>query len=254
MRAKLVVGLAVALAGCVSSPAVSEFHADVRLRADANVAAVTSELPFFPSPEERDCGPSALATALACSGVPASPDDLREELFSRERGGTPASALVRAARRRHVFALVREKWYLDDLEAWIRAGVAPIICISTEPFSPGFHFVLLKGYDEQGRTVLFQDQGRKDATMSMDELFPRWCAASGWAVVVCSPSIVLPRGECGLTARELGALGWLAEQQGDLFAARRHYRSALARDPGFESVAHNLANVERALAGRSPER
>jgi hypothetical protein len=72
-----------------------------------------------------------------------------------------------------------------------------------------------------------------------------WCAARGWALVVCSPTIQLPADQAGLTAQELGAMAWLAEEQGELAAARRHYRAALTIDPKFTAAARNLHDLER---------
>ena len=108
-----------------------------------------------------------------------------------------------------------------------------------------FHYVVLTGYDDARRVFLFQDNGARDQTISYDSFFPRWCEARGWALVVCDPSIVNP--PTTLEAKEYGALGWLAEEKGDLVAARRHYRSALAKDPRFTVARQNLENVERKL-------
>jgi hypothetical protein len=244
MRALIAVAL-VALAGC----ALPTDPAAVRegIARDPSRAAAVENLPHVPSPRGDDCGASALATALAAAGAPRSLDEVRAAVLDPARGGAPASSLVRYARAQSVFALARETWYLDDLKEWVRAGVAPIVAIWVAPGT--YHYVLLTGFDDERRVVLLRDQLGPEMAMSYGDFFPRWCDAHAWALVVASPSIELPP-SVPLTARELGALGWLAEKSGDLKAARRHYRAALERDPGMAAAANNLANVEKALATR----
>jgi predicted double-glycine peptidase len=251
-RARRLVALSLlALAGCAIAPEPAELRASIEQSPPSTRRGAVRGLRWVASSREDDCGPCALGTVLAAAGTEATLDSLRAQVYDPARGGAPASALVRAARDRDLFALVRESWYLDDLKSVIRAGVAPIVLLEASPLAPGrFHYVVLKGYDDDRRALLVQDQETSEYALSYDSFFPRWCLANGWALVVCSPSIVLPPDQMGLRARELGALGWLAEMRGDLESARRHYRAALLKDPDFESVAHNLANVERALATR----
>lgn len=255
IAAAAALALALAGAGC-RGPDPCEVRAGIERRAAGGDgrAALVRDLPFIETGEADDCGAAALATVLAAAGEPRDPAEVRRAIFEPARGGAPTSALVRYARAQGVFALVRERWTLDDLKAWIRAGVAPIALVAAGRAFPGrYHYVLLEGYDDEARVLLVQDQKDPDAAIPYDEFFPRWCEARGFALVVCSPGIRLPPGEAGLDAHELGALGWLAEKRGDLESARRHYEAALARDPGFRAAAHNLGNVERALARRRAE-
>jgi hypothetical protein len=244
--------IALALAcGCAATPDPAEVRARIESSPPSASRAVVRGVPWIASFREDDCGPCALAAVLAAAGSGCRLDEVREAVFDPARGGAPASALVRYARQRQLFALVRERWYLDDLKLWIRAGVAPIVLVEASPLAPGFfHYLVLKGYDDDLRVLLVQDQSTAEYALSYGSFFPRWCLANGWALAVCSPSLVLPPDHAGLTARELGALGWLAERRGELEAARRHYLAALARDPAFDAAAHNLANVERALAAK----
>ena len=248
LRSGAVAALVLALAGCRSAPGIATRAA---IEADAQgspgVAAIVTSVLFVPSDREADCGVSALVSVLDRANVHFSSTEIvRQAVFDAERGGEPTSALVRFARSQDVFALVRDHWYIEDLEEWIQAGVPPIVLLSLEPLGVGqFHYVVLTGYDDARRVLLFQDNGARDQRLAYDAFFPRWCEARGWALVVCDPSIAHP--PATLSARELGALGWLAERKGDLAAARRHYRSALTKDPAFVEAARNLENVERKL-------
>lgn len=238
------------LQGCVVRE-LADPAAEVREEAEvghveSGTRAVVSWLPHATSPDDDDCGPSALTTVLGAAGVRKDLAEVREEVVDHARGGAPASALVRYARDQGTFALVREKWYLDDLKAWVRADVAPILALWAGPGA--LHFVLMTGYDDARRVVLLRDQEGVELALSYDQFFPRWCEAQAWALVVCSPSIILPEDQARLDARELGALGWLAEKHGDLDAARRHYQASLERDPDYEAVQRNLRLVEQKLA------
>jgi hypothetical protein len=245
----LLASTALALAGCGTAPDAAVVRGRIDAAPVTTRAALVWSLPFYGSPREDDCGSCALATVLARAGHPRRLDDVRAAIYDPERGGAPTSALVRYARDQGLFALVREHWYLDDLKAWIRAGVPPIVLLSASPLGAGkFHYVLLTGYDDDGRVVLARDQIEREFAIPYDAFFPRWCEADGWALVVTSPSIELPPDHCRLTALELGALGWLAEQAQDLASAERHYRSALEVDPKFAPARRNLAHVEQLRA------
>ena len=146
---------------------------------------------------------------------------------------------------------MRDHWYLDDLEDWIRAGVSPIVLVTVGPLAPGkLHYLVVSGFDDDARELRVVDQDARETTLSYEAFFPRWAEARGWALVVCAPSFALPPGHLGLSALELGALGWLAEREGALEAARADYRAALEEDGGFGPARRNIANVERALAAR----
>lgn len=234
-----------ALAGCAAGPDPAALRGRILALREARgtLAAVVTTVPLVTSAREDDCGPVALTAALLNAGRPARLDEVRLAVYDPARGGTPGSALVRHARAQGTFALGRERWYFEDLMAWVRAGVAPVLDLSLSADSR--HWALLTGYDEDQRAVILQDQ-RGEWTLHYDLFFPAWCETNAWALVVADPSGEVPD-DGGLDARELGAAGWLAEQRGDLRAAARHYRSALRVDPGYGPARNNLESVQRRM-------
>ena len=56
------------------------------------------EVPFFPQTEYQ-CGPAALATALAAAGVKVTPEDLVSQVYLPERKGSLQIEMLAAARR-----------------------------------------------------------------------------------------------------------------------------------------------------------
>ena len=93
----LAVLLAVSLAACASRAP----------RLDTVVNEPVGELtavPFFPQ-TELHCGPAALATVLASSGVAVTPDELAPRLFIPERGGTLQAELIAESRRHERIAV-----------------------------------------------------------------------------------------------------------------------------------------------------
>lgn len=247
LRLLLLVGVVSwAVCGCAAGPDPAEMRRAVLARSpeeDPSLAAVVTTVPMVRSDRDDDCGPAALTAALDAAGHPTTLDEVREAVFDREKGGTPGSALIRHARAQGLFALGRERWYFEDLMAWVQAGVAPVLDVSLA--SGSRHWVVLTGYDEDLRAVILQDQ-TGEWTLHYDLFFPAWCETNAWALVVVDPSGEIPD-DAGLDARELGAAGWLAEQKGDLNGAARHYRSALRVDPGYAAARNNLDSVLRRL-------
>ena len=57
-----------------------------------------TQVPFFPQ-EEYQCGPAALATALASFGVKVTPEELVPQVYIPERKGSLQVEMLAAARR-----------------------------------------------------------------------------------------------------------------------------------------------------------
>ena len=106
--------LAVALAGCATSPPLAD-----GLPASAPRTIELDATPFFPQ-EDYQCGPAALATLLVASGVDVAPESLAPEVYLPERRGSLSLELVGAARRHgrlpYVLATTAEEM-VEELEA-----------------------------------------------------------------------------------------------------------------------------------------
>src|SRR5207237_574398 len=89
--ALFVLGLAL-LSGCAVQTRALREHPPADLSPTAELAAT----PFFPQTDYQ-CGPAALATALAAAGFAADPTQLGEEVFLPARTGTLQVEMIAGA-------------------------------------------------------------------------------------------------------------------------------------------------------------
>jgi hypothetical protein len=200
-------------------------------------ARVDPEVPFH-AQEAHQCGPAALAMALAASGDPVTPESLVAEVFVPERKGTLAVGILGAAR-----AHGRVPYPVSDLDTLLRELTAghPVLVLQDlglRPFTV-HHFALAVGYDLPER-VLRLHSGRTPRRTTPLATFERtWKRARSFAVVV------LPPGELPVAPDEAR---WLAEAAG-LERAGRYaeaevaYRAATARWPGSGVAWLGLGNA-----------
>ena len=73
-----------------------------------------TQVPFFPQ-NEYQCGPAALATVLASSGVKVTPEDLVPEVYLPERKGSLQIEMMAAARRHGMVSYQLAPRYEDVL-------------------------------------------------------------------------------------------------------------------------------------------
>ena len=83
-----------------------------------------TEVPFFPQLEYQ-CGPAALATALAAAGVKVTPDDLVPQVYIPERKGSLQVEMLAAARRHGMVSYALAPRFEDVLRE-VAAGT-PVI-------------------------------------------------------------------------------------------------------------------------------
>jgi hypothetical protein len=206
---------------------------------------VALEVPFH-AQAAYQCGPAALAMALAWSGVAVSPEALGEEVFVPGRKGSFAVGLVAAARAHGRVPV--ELLDLGEVLAELAAG-RPVLVLQNlgldAPLLSRPHFAVAVGYDLPAR-LLFLHSGtiaRRPTTLANFER--TWRRAGGFAVVVLPPD-ALPAvaGE----ARWLAAVAGL-ERAGRGAEADAAYRAALARWPRSAGAWLGLGNVALA-AGR----
>ena len=90
----------VVLTGCATPPMSASLLQQVP--AEFSAPVVIPGVPFF-AQDQYECGPAALATVLAASGVSVVPDDLVPLIYVPERKGSFQVEIVAAARS-YVFA------------------------------------------------------------------------------------------------------------------------------------------------------
>jgi hypothetical protein len=229
-------------------------------------------VPFFPQ-DRYQCGPAALATVLAATGLPVSAEALVDAVYLPDRRGSLQAELAAAARRhgRVPFPVAAGE---EALVAELRAG-HPVLVLQNLGLDslPRWHYAVVVGYRaEEAHWVL--RSGRERRRRESVRAFRRhWQGGDRWGLVVLPPgqlpAVAAPRDVLdALAAAEpvLGAEavlpGWeqaSARWPGDADlafaaanglraagrpqAALRRYRQAIANDPRHAAARNNLADL-----------
>jgi hypothetical protein len=200
-----------------------------------------ASVPFFPQ-DEYQCGPAALAMALAWSGLEIKPADLTEKVYTASLQGSLQPAMIAGARRSGRLAYV-----ISGTEALIREIAAghPVIVLQNLGLSwiPVWHYAVAVGYDTAGDEILLHSGLDARQRQSMPVFQNTWARAEYWGL------LVLPPGELPATATESrfveAVLG--LEKAGQPEAAVRGYRAALNRWPRSLAAMMGLGNSHYAL-------
>src|SRR5205823_8928965 len=101
-----------------------------------------TQVPFFPQ-DEYQCGPAALATALASSGVKVTPEELVPQVYIPERKGSLQVEMLAAARR-HGLISYQLAPRLEDLLRELNAGT-PVIVLQNLGIGESWHYAVAIG-------------------------------------------------------------------------------------------------------------
>ena len=199
-----------------------------------------AEVPFFPQTEYQ-CGPAALATALASSGVKVPPEDLVSQVYLPERKGSLQVEMLAAARR-HGLVSYQLAPRLEDVLREIAAGT-PVILLQNLGLRDGWHYAVAVGYDYYTGDIILRSgvTEREIMAFTINEFV--WMRSGYWAMVA------VPPGRIPATADEQRWLGAIAalERTGNAAAARTAYARFLERWPDNVNAAIGLANTHHAL-------
>ena len=238
-RAVAVLLSVASLSGCASSwPQTAKLGEG--LPSGLPVRVELTAVPFFPQVEYQ-CGPAALATALASWGVSVTPDDLVSQVYIPRRKGSLQIEMMAAARR-HGLVSYELAPRFEDLLREIAAGT-PVIVLQNLGFVDGWHYAVAIGYDyERGELVLRSGETeRKVLRFPVHEMV--WKRSGYWAMVAVPPERIPATAE---ESRWLSAIAAL-ERTGDAKNARTAYASFRARWPENVDGAIGLANAHHAL-------
>jgi len=199
-----------------------------------------TQVPFFPQ-SEYQCGPAALATALAASGVKVTPEELVPEVYLPERKGSLQIEMLAAARR-HGMVSYQLAPRFGDLLREIAAG-NPVIVLQNLGLRDGWHYAVAIGYDyDWGKLYLRSGESKRQVLpFVVHELV--WMRSGYWAMVALPPDRVPATAD---ESRWLSAVAAL-ERAGDPRAARTAYETFLKRWPANVNAAVGLANTHHAL-------
>jgi hypothetical protein len=257
-----------ALAGCAAAP-----------RSTAPPTAPSIELttvPFFPQTEYQ-CGPAALATVLAHSGLAVDADGLVNEVYVEGLRGSLQAELLGATRRHGLipYVLAPEP---GALFAELAAG-RPVLVLQNVGLErvPVWHYAVVVGLDRDAERVILRSGTERRRLERTTRFLKTWQRGESWAFVAITPGELPASADAALYVRALAgaepllpavrsaaaftrALEAWPDDELVLFAAAGHelgagdlpgaaalYRRLLARAPRHAAARNNLAN---ALAGQ----
>lgn len=200
-----------------------------------------ASVPFFPQ-DEYQCGPAALAMALAWSGLDIQPAELTEKVYTASLRGSLQPAMIAGARRSGRLAYV-----ISGTEALIREIAAghPVIVLQNLGLSwlPVWHYAVAVGYDTPRDEVVLHSGLNARQRLSMPVFQNTWARAEDWGLLVLKPD------ELPATAAENrfveAVLG--LEKAKQPAAAAQGYRAALNRWPLNLGAMMGLGNSYYAL-------
>lgn len=236
--------LAALLAGCAGSPRLAEGLAPAAPR-----SIELASVPFHPQ-EDFQCGPAALATVLAASGVSASPSALAPRTYLPQRKGTLQADLIGAARRHGRIAYVLPE-HGDALVAELTEG-RPVLLLQNlgSGLLPRWHYAVLVGYDADRNVAILRSGRERRLEMRWQRFAMSWHLAGRWAVTLLPPEAIPAH---ATAAQYLEAVAGL-EAAGQRETAASAYDTAIARWPeepmfwlGRGNIAYAAGDLEAAV-------
>ena len=205
--------------------------------ADLPHKAELESTPFF-AQTAYQCGPAALATALAAAGFTADPAVLGEQVFLPARTGTLQVEMIAGARRQGAIA-TRMPVQLEALLREVQAG-RPVVVLQNLGLSwaPLWHYAVMVGYDiDEGEVILRSGTTRRQV-MAMRTFEHTWKRSGHWGFVVSPPGQWPSQAdEKAVIEASVGFERSAMPQQ-----AVAVFRSALARWPESLSLQMGLGN------------
>jgi hypothetical protein len=204
-----------------------------------------ADVPFFPQTEYQ-CGPAALATALANYGLKVTPEDLVSQVYLPERKGSLQVEMLAAPRRHGMVSYLLAPSF-EDMMREIAAG-NPVIVLQNLGVSDGWHYAVAMGYDyEDGKLLLRSGEEKRQEMMFAVHEFV-WMRGGYWAMVVVPPDRIPATADENRWLASITAL----ERAGGTRPARTAYGNFLRRWPANVNAAVGLANTHYAL-GELPQ-
>lgn len=198
-------------------------------------------VPFFPQ-KAHQCGPAALAMALNWSGLPVSPEDLTDEVFTPTRKGSLQTALISAARRHGRIAYISTG--MDVIFSEVAAG-HPVIILQNLGLSwyPVWHYSVVVGYNIPKKFVILRSGATARKIMASRVFEKTWARSHYWGLLILRPD-QLP----AMAKKDLFLEAVLGLEKARRFRAAIHgYKTALTRWPQNLTVLMGIGNCHYAL-------
>lgn len=144
------------------------------------------QVPFF-AQELYQCGPAALATLLAASGVSITPEQLVPLVYVPEREGSFQVEIMAATRIYARLAYV----ITPNLEALLREVAAghPVLVLQNlgVRWYPQWHFAVVKGFDLEHNKLILNSGITENYSVSLSTFERTWERSGYWAMLALVP-------------------------------------------------------------------
>ncbi len=201
------------------------------------VRAEIAGLPFFPQ-EDYQCGPAALATALAHFKVPVAPADLVDKVYLPARQGSLQVEMLAAPRTLDMLSY-RLAPRFEDLLREVAAGT-PVVVLQDYGVWPVsiWHYAVVAGYDRSRGELVLRSGVKERLAIPFAVFEYTWKESGYWAMVT------MPPGRVPVTASEPAYLEAVLalERVARPAAPTAAYRALLDRWPANLQAAIGLAN------------
>ena len=243
---------------------------------------VRLDVPFF-AQERYQCGPAALAMALAADGAAVTAEQLMPEVYLPAREGALQAEMLATARRHGRLAVVLPP-RLDAVLTEVAAG-RPVIVLQnlSLPFAPLWHYAVVVGFDLAQGQISLHSGTTANLGLSLAVFERTWARSGHWAMASTSPDLLpdtpddttllaaiaaLERVDAGAAVRAFTAmtqrapdlygawfgLGNARHATGDLAGAQQAFSRATQIDGQAADAWNNLALTRLALGQREPAR
>ena len=233
--------LCVLLQGCATvMPQTTELRD--RWPKDVPEQVEIADAPFFPQ-RDYECGPAALATALAHFRIPVTADDLVSQVYIPARKGSVQAEMLAAPRRYGMVSYALAPRF-DDLLREVADGT-PVVVLQNYGAGPFqfWHYATAVGYDAHVGSLTMRSGTWRRWWMPLAMFEYTWKKSAYWAMIVMPPDRMPATAD---PARYLQAIVAL-EQAGQPRAAATAYTTYLKRWPDEIGASVGLANAHYAL-------
>ncbi len=146
-------------------------------------------VPFFPQ-KQLQCGPAALATVLAFSGIQTSADELSSEVFTPGKEGTLQVDILAGIRR---FGLLPYPVNtLNEIIESLKKKKPVIVFLNLSvPIAPKWHYAVIYGF--KNNHFLLRSGTKKSEEISVETFQKLWQRGDNWGLIVFEANQDLPR-------------------------------------------------------------
>lgn len=190
------------------------------------------------------CGPTALESVLRYWGRPVNPDEMRQALVTPGARGVLNFTLANYPRTQGLWTEVHQA-DRDDIRAWLRRGIPPIVMLRVGPWGvPTHHYVVVRGFNDR-EGVYYANVGDAAPQAIRYATFERrWRDARHWCLIAVPPERV----DWDLTADQAGDMAVMRFNLANAHLRLREwdaasviYQELLEESPEWGAVSNNLA-------------